>query len=786
MLSDRPDATTWITGGVELPNRVMEALQDGTLVLFVGAGASVASPSGLPLFEDLARQLAGLARVDFDPKKAVDASLGSMPKTFETHRHARDLIARTDSRPNSTHAALVRLATAAGRPRIVTTNFDDHLSTAASAAGGELVDKWIGPALPLGGDFVGLVHLHGSMLREPNGLVLTDSDFGKAYLTHAWATRFLLPMFASYTVVFIGYSHNDPLMRYLALGLPSQTPRYAFTSDSESSDEKWIRLGVTPISYPAPNGDHSALVAALEAWDVRARMVKAEHQVRVREIVEPGPRMTPVDRDYLLGRLETVEGAREFVQAVSALSNGRKLDWLHWLEDLPAFKTLFSGGPDQGATSVFSWWFCQEFVADPDLNGAALQTVQRMGQAFTSVLFTAATWAADELSKKDRSAGRRWKAFLATSVIGRSAPAGLDALLPFQAGEEAEDLALLRAALRPGLNLKRRWLLDETEAARAMPDAEIHWTPNADSLTEHLAKVVDARSPGDPAVGAMLEDALSSAYDLLEAYHGESRSDAMSFRRSAIETHPQDQLRETPDALIDALRVYGERAFAVRPDLPERWWLLGRALYQRLALHVIATNDSQTPDEKIAWLLERSALYQYEVKHEAYQLLAKAVNGASEEECRHRLLEAVYLGPSLKDDLPNHDRHTAYVVYNLLVWLSRCAPSWLEVASALDSVQQANPSFAPREAPDFDTWMTVGIWGGTPPMEPEEFIRSFEQDPAAALDKRLLTRDYTEREFDQPEWRDALGLIRRVAAARQGHWRRDVDSYGTAERLAEP
>src|SRR5674476_1211466 len=89
-------------------------------------------------------------------------------------------------------------------------------------------------------------------------------------------------------LVFVGYSHDDPIMRYLALGLPSGTPRYAFTSADKANDPDWTRLGVVTIGYPVRADNHGALVAALEAWDVRARMGQTDHQARMKEIIDAG------------------------------------------------------------------------------------------------------------------------------------------------------------------------------------------------------------------------------------------------------------------------------------------------------------------------------------------------------------------------------------------------------------------------------------------------------------------------------------------------------------------
>jgi hypothetical protein len=99
------------------------------------------------------------------------------------------------------------------------------------------------------------------------------------------------------------------------------------------------------------------------------------------------------------------------------------------------------------------------------------------------------------------------------------------------------------------------------------------------------------------------------------------------------------------------------------------------------------------------------------------------------------------------------------------VWLTTVAPDWSEAGTALTAAQAANPDFAPREHPDFDSWMSSGTWGGKLPMEPDDFARAFANDPAAALDD-LLSRDYSERDFDQPDWRDALSLVSRVTESR--------------------
>ncbi len=294
----------WITAEVELPQELLDAHAEGRVVFFVGAGASKAWPSSLPLFEDLAIALGNEAGKPYakptdgagEPLDRFLGGLTHLTPPYAVHDRAHAALTPTTSLPNDWHDAIVRLAAAYGHPRIVTTNFDDHLDAAAAAAGVTFSDKWIGPALPLGHSVAGLVHLHGSVTRGHEELVLTDKDLGEAYLSEAWATRFLLRLFQENVVIFIGYGLTDPTMRYLTLGLPSGASLYAFERTSRASDPDWGRLGVTTIPF---GEDFDNVPRALSAWNTRARMGQLDHRSRVETLVGGGTALTPVDRDYL-------------------------------------------------------------------------------------------------------------------------------------------------------------------------------------------------------------------------------------------------------------------------------------------------------------------------------------------------------------------------------------------------------------------------------------------------------------------------------------------------------
>lgn len=165
------------------------------------------------------------------------------------HAVVREIIGSESSEPNQLHKDIIRLFTAQDL-RLVTTNFDTHFTSAASEILGQTCDQYFGPALPLGHDFRGLVYLHSSVTRPPPELILTDADFGRAYLTEAWATRFLVAMFQTFTVLFIGYSHSDVVMEYLARGLPPDRPGSRFALDMAGNEVEWQQRRITPIPFP--------------------------------------------------------------------------------------------------------------------------------------------------------------------------------------------------------------------------------------------------------------------------------------------------------------------------------------------------------------------------------------------------------------------------------------------------------------------------------------------------------------------------------------------------------
>lgn len=127
----------WIRD-VDVPQGLIDAHREGRLVIFVGAGASRDAPSNLPDFRTLTEQIAADSGVvvTLDELSRPDQLLGVLKDTHsvDVHRRVADMIGDSSER-NALHDAVVALAAAADPVRIVTTNYDQHLSTAAHERG---------------------------------------------------------------------------------------------------------------------------------------------------------------------------------------------------------------------------------------------------------------------------------------------------------------------------------------------------------------------------------------------------------------------------------------------------------------------------------------------------------------------------------------------------------------------------------------------------------------------------------------------------------------------------
>lgn len=355
-------AISFSAGLASIPERLLLAHARGEVLFICGAGIS--RPAGLPDFRNLVvkiyevrdpvtyqiiRQIPHgvcnrwetdlsdlnnqqIAEVRRFIAGDYDVVLGMLERRLDGQQHGGSRVRQTvaeilcrHTEPAPIHRSLMRLADRGGATTIVTTNFDLLLEKASMGLRPRPQTYSLG-AIPRPSrrtDFNGILHIHGALdsnLKRISELVLSDQDFGEFYLRRRVVPDFIYDAARLYNLVLVGYSANDPPMRYLLNAVSADGSRFEDLKDrfvfisSDSADsvalEDWRARGIIPISYDAANG-HSTLSDTLTQWASLAPMKEKVVNARIRQIVRiPRADSTDSERDlfdHLFRRSNTSE-----------------------------------------------------------------------------------------------------------------------------------------------------------------------------------------------------------------------------------------------------------------------------------------------------------------------------------------------------------------------------------------------------------------------------------------------------------------------------------------------
>ncbi|MBZ0215022.1 MAG: SIR2 family protein [Fimbriimonadaceae bacterium] len=332
----------FIENGPNIPDELLEARDKGEVIFICGAGISI--PAGLPSFAALAKGVVSDLGVSKSHRAhlLLDRALNAeeddytppMDQIFNLLKKdygalVQQAVFKRLSMPKGAslihHKTILDLsADVNGNPRLITTNFDLLFEGARKR-----IRKYIAPELP---DFTavqkfeGIVYLHGrlptkgSAILGESSIILSSSDFGRAYLSQGWAARFIRDLLQRFTVVLLGYSATDPPIRYLLEGLETSAFDYRhriFTFDSgtpKEVDARWRDRNVRGIAYTNKDKSHEALWKSLHAWAERAKDPIAWRK-SVIEISQKGPaNLSAFERGQVVSLVSSVEGAKAFAE----------------------------------------------------------------------------------------------------------------------------------------------------------------------------------------------------------------------------------------------------------------------------------------------------------------------------------------------------------------------------------------------------------------------------------------------------------------------------------------
>ena len=729
--------------GVNFPEPLLNTLRDGRLVIFSGAGVSMGPPAGLPGFRQLAQQVAEGTGQSIGTSETEDRFLGRLEDGgIDVHRRAVQFLQQHDPEPTELHRDLLRLYTRTEDVQIVTTNFDPLFEQAMGNLFNPVPWVFQAPALPLGGSFHGIVHVHGS-LNDPEQMVLTHRDFGKAYLTEVdgWARRFLVDLFANQTVLFVGYSHNDTIMTYLTPSLPPDDGqrRFALIGDRSDEPERWLGLGIQPVIFhQVVDNDFNGLDAAVTGLASHVRMGLLDWQHEITEIANGPPPIDEEGSSIVEHALSDPALTRFFIRAADSP------EWIDWLDRHDQLTALFANGDFTEKDGILSYWLATRFaIKNTD---ALFRAIERRGATVNPRLWNLLAWQLGEPDdgSLDAETLSRWVHFL----LSATPPDDNDDVLCNMAVKCAR-LGILQELLQ---------LYDALTSNRQQTQPRSGW--NKSHLKHYWEETLWQKclAPNLPAIAESLLERtvrrLEERHFALRAWHqADDTRDPDSSYRSAIEPHPQDRFPLDADMLINIARECVEWLVINKVDTTRLWserFTHSQApLLRRLAVHALSVRTDLSADDKIAWLLEHCDVNETRARHEIYRAVAAVYPHAGPDQ-RQALIAAVlaYRWP-WEDDLDD-ERYSAHRHYDWLQWLTEADPECILVRQALDPIRARHPEFVPQEHPDLTHWIgdAYEVVGKPSPWSVAEML---DQSPAEWLPQALEQQpsEYTAHPRDQ-------------------------------------
>jgi hypothetical protein len=258
--------------------------------------------------------------------------------------------------------------------------------------------------------------------------------------------------------------------------------------------------------------------------------------------------------------------------------------------------------------------------------------------------------------------------------------------------------------------------------------------------------------------------------------------DSLSFGRSAIEVHEQDQFRSVPDALIDAARDSLEWLVHNRTASASSWIETnvesGIPILRRLAIHGAGHAPSTSDNEKLAWICNIVGLHNASDHHEVFRFVARAYPGA--DVAHRRLLVATvqqYHLPATTDyDDQRREGIEAHHKYSWFEFLLKETRDCGLLLEALAPIRSAHPEWTIPEHPDLTHWSGPAGWvGNRSPWSADELSHSapderltqlleFRGDRWDGPDRAGLTTEVQKACTSNPDW--AFGLASELSLTR--------------------
>ncbi|NQT62601.1 MAG: SIR2 family protein [Candidatus Marinimicrobia bacterium] len=798
--------------GPELPLEVFQAQEDGNLILFCGAGVS--KPAGLPLFPELVDKVFDELHDEKAPNEAsafsrheYDRVLHLLELRYQDQDQGRvrsavrDILDLSDAKMLATHKWLLQLAkTKTGHTRIVTTNFDRGFALAKQ----DSVEIDAAPKLPIPRKekWNSIVHLHG-LLRPENthdkDLVLTSADFGAAYLMDRWASRFVSELFRNFTILFIGYGVNDPVIRYMMDAYSAEKKyynrelgAYVLTEYDESiPEDDWESKGLTPIYYES-TPSHRYLHLTLKAWaEIHSSGLQGKEK-----IVRSYATYPPAHRGS-----ETVGQVSWALQEKSGhianvFATNDPLPPIEWLPLLSSegFLSGLTGGEEENVgipivdnghltscpnplsriTEQLSHWLTRH-LERVEVVDFAIEKGLCLHPRFKEQIRRAIR--NREIEEPYRTI---WK-YLSSPVYKCTCDnyfMGYRSLKPSTGDERWDGEQVLSALehLEPVIKIGKSWhriagelLSDQTESDAISKLVDVDLVLRGGNPAHYFRDFAQWPVQVISDLVEQMSESLHSGWRLLQMFNElDTLNDLSYISQPSIEPHPQNkQFRDwcyLVEYLRDAWIVINEH----RPDqakiLLAKWMSIDFPIFRRLALYAMSRTQLLSVREKVDYLLDSDGwwLFSIETEREKFRLLESLSDQVPKSQLE-RLVRMILNGPPRKmfitdldeDEWAEIQDHSTWLLLEKMADMEYTLPSNGSLKLKKLSTKYPNWKLAEGDRDEFPSWTSSGVG------YPSDFSADMLRDLSEIEIIEILKKTEHNRRGMLAAWRSLARLDRR-------------------------
>ena len=294
----------------ELDPNIVEAIENGNLIIFIGAGISALY--GYPVWDELARRLLNqcekekkitksqkevLLSNSFNAMQRVTIACGKFDDEKQGIEQVKRILSEeptNEEEIKKKHEKIEKIAKYLSKYRcpIITTNADLSLDQSKPFSKGLILDSF--KNWNHNYDDLSLIHLHGS-INEPENMIFTSQAYAKAYRAEdkEFGEKLIKLLRENKTILFMGYGMNEfELIKYFISDISEIPNRFVLKGYldkdrlvREFDEEYYQTLGITLIPYSMEKEGYDALIKVLGKWDKTISKETMVHK-RLKQIVK--------------------------------------------------------------------------------------------------------------------------------------------------------------------------------------------------------------------------------------------------------------------------------------------------------------------------------------------------------------------------------------------------------------------------------------------------------------------------------------------------------------------